>query len=40
MRLILKVLFINLDIKRDDIAKKTGIKNADSSKALLINLMS
>tara|TARA_B110000503_G_C7056155_1_gene374542 strand:+ start:327 stop:479 length:153 start_codon:yes stop_codon:yes gene_type:complete len=28
-----------LDMKRDDIAKKAGIKNADTSKSLLMNLL-
>jgi len=42
--LILSIFQFNIinnliDIKRDDIAKKAGIKNADSSKSLLMNLL-
>ena len=40
MKEILKVLKISKDIKRDDIAKKAGIKSPDSSKPLLMNLLS
>jgi hypothetical protein len=34
-----KVTCIHLDVKREELSKKVGVKNPDSSKALLISLM-
>jgi hypothetical protein len=39
MKLISKVVLINSDVKREELSKKVGVKNPDSSKALLISLM-